>query len=84
MLNTDPSVLVLVEEPLRAEIVSAVRTNGYEAHACKTPLDVIQILERYGKRIAYAVLSPAAPRALEVRELLADEYPSIQPLVLST
>jgi hypothetical protein len=82
-MMTDASVLVLVEEPLRNDIVTAVRTNGYEAHACNTPLDVIQILERHGGRIGYAVLSPGAPRALEIRELIADEYPSIQPLVLS-
>ncbi|HEY5928220.1 MAG TPA: hypothetical protein VIV11_41315 [Kofleriaceae bacterium] len=58
--------------------------NGYEVLACQTPLEAIQLLEQFSRDIGFAVLSPAAPQALDLRELLADEYPAIQRLVLST
>lgn len=81
---TSPScVLVLAEPALRDALAMAVRTNGYEVLACKTPLEAIQLLERHSRNIGYAVLSPEAPQALDLRELLADEYPAIQRLVLS-
>jgi DNA-binding response OmpR family regulator len=76
-------VLVVAEQNLRDALSAAVRMNGYEVLACQTPLEAIQLLERHSSRIGYAVLSPAAPRVLELRELLADEYPAIQPMVLS-
>ncbi len=77
-------VLVVAEQTLRDELSAAVRLNGYEVLSCQTPLEAIQLLERHSSRIGYAVLSPAAPRVLELRELLADEYPAIQPMVLSS
>ena len=77
-------VLVVAEQTLRDELAAAVRLNGYEVLSCQTPLEAIQLLERHSSRIGYAVLSPAAPRVLELRELLADEYPAIQPMVLSS
>ena len=76
-------VLVVAEEPFRDELASLVRTNGYEALTCRTPLEAIHALERHGGRIGYVVLSPQSPRALELQELLADEYPGVQPMVLS-
>jgi len=82
-MTTPSCVLVLAEPGLRDELATAVRANGYEVLACQTPLEAIQLLQRYSRGIGYAVLSPAAPQALELRELLADEYPAIQPLVLS-
>jgi hypothetical protein len=77
-------VLVVAEQTLRDELSAAVRLNGYEVLSCQTPLEAIQLLERHSSRIGYAVLSPAAPRVLELRELLADEYPAIQRMVLSS
>ena len=77
-------VLVLAEPDLRDALALAVRTNGYEVFACQTPLDAIQLLERHSLQIGYAVLSPQTPRALELHDLLVDEYPTIQPMLLST
>ena len=82
-MTSSSCVLVVAEQTLREELSAAVRLNGYEVLSCQTPLEAIQLLERYSSRIGYAVLSPAAPRVLELRELLADEYPAIQPMVLS-
>lgn len=82
-MTLHPCVLVLAETPLRDAIATAVRSNGYDVLACTTPLEAIHMLERHGNQIGYAVLSPATPRALELRELLADEYPTIERLVLS-
>ena len=76
-------VLVLAETPLRHASATAGRSNGYDVLACTPPLEAIHMLERHGDQIGYAVLSPATPRALELRELLADEYPAIERLVLS-
>lgn len=77
-------VLVIAEPSLREALARAVRTNGYDVLACQTPLEAIQLLERHGTSIEYAVLSPASPQALELHELLTEEYPAIQRLVLSS
>lgn len=77
-------VLVVAEEPFRDELATLVRTNGYEAVTCQTPLEAIHALERHAGRISYVVLSPQSPRALELQELLEDEYPGVQPMVLSS
>jgi hypothetical protein len=77
-------VLVLAEPTLRDTVELAARLNGYVVLACRTPLEAIQLLELHSRNIGYAILSSAAPQALELRELLADEYPAIQQFVLST
>ena len=82
-MTTHSCVLVLAEPPIRDALASAVRMNGYEVLSCQTPLEAIQLLEQHSPKIGYAVLSPASPQALDLRELLAEEYPAIQPLVLS-
>lgn len=83
-MRADQAVLVVAEQPFRDALVALVRTNGYEALTCRTPLEAIHALERCGPTIGYVVLSPSAPRALELRTLLADEYPGVQPLILSS
>ena len=83
-MTSHACVLVVAEPNLRDALTAAVRSNGYEAFECQTPLEAIQLLERHSSKIAYAVLSPAAPRVLELRELLAEEYPAIQRMVLSS
>lgn len=76
-------VIVIAEQTFEEALATAIRTNGYEVHACRTPLDAIQVLELHSDQISYAVLSTAEPRALEVGELIADEYPAIQRLLLA-
>ena len=80
LVMTQSCVLVLGDTLLVEQLSSAVRSNGYEALGCRTPLDAIQLLERHSSRIGYAVL---AAEAWEVGTLLASEYPQIQSLVLS-
>jgi len=83
MTTFSSRVLVLAEPALRDALATAVRANGYEVLACRTPLEAIQMLELHSRDIGYAVLSRTAPQALELRELLADEYPAIQRVMLS-
>lgn len=82
-MTSHARVLVIAEDSIGDLLSTAIRTNGYEVHACRTPLDAIQVLERHSPQIGYAVLSAGAPRAREVGELLASEYPAIQQLLLS-
>lgn len=82
-MTSNVRVLVIADDFLGDILSAAIRTNGYEVHACRTPLDAIQVLERHSPQICYAVLSAAEPHALEVGELLTDEYPAIQQLLLS-
>ena len=81
-MTQEPWVLVLAEESVREPLTAAVRTNGSEVLTAETPLEAIQLLERHSDYIGYAVLSPAVPNAVALGELLADEYPAIQRLVL--
>ena len=83
-MPTPSCVLVLAEPHLRDAVAFAVRLNGYQVLACQTPLEAIQLLELHNRNIGYAILSPTAPQALELRELLADEYPAIQQYVMSS
>jgi hypothetical protein len=82
-MSSPPCVLVLADPYLRDAVEIAARLNGYRVLACQTPLEAIQLLEMHSRNIGYAVLSSAAPQALELRELLTDEYPAIQQFVLS-
>jgi len=82
-MTSHARVLVIAEDAIGDLLALALRTNGYEVHACRTPLDAIQVLEQHSPQIGYAVLSTGAPRALEVGELLTDEYPAIQQVLLS-
>jgi len=77
-------VLLLAEPNLRDAVAFAVRLNGYRVLACQTPLEAIHLLELHSRNIGYAILSPTTPQALELRELIADEYPAIQQFVLSS
>jgi len=83
MPSLQPCLLLMAESDLQDALASAIRTNGYEVHACQTPLDAVQVLEQHSSRICYAVLSLASPRALEVGSWIEQEYPSIERLVLS-
>ncbi len=76
------AVLVIAEEPLRSQLAAAARERGYEPVAKQTPLDAITALERLAGKIAYAVISSQARWGLALRELLADEYPNVRPVML--
>jgi len=75
-------VLVIADPPLRTVIASVARGNGYQVLHCSTPLDGIQLLERFGSRIVCAILSSAARWGFPMRALIADEYPAIRQVAL--
>ncbi len=75
-------MLVIAEEPLRSQLAQAARDRGYEPVTKSTPLDAIQTLTHLADRIAYAIISSQARWGLALRELLADEYPNVRPVML--
>jgi hypothetical protein len=81
-VNEHDVVLVLVGEPLRDMIVDLVRANGYEVRASTTPLDTIQLLEHLKDQLRCAIISSQLPWGPGVCELLVDEYPDVEPIVL--
>jgi hypothetical protein len=82
-MSSGPCVLIVVEQPLRDSLASALRTNGFEALECHSRVDAVRVLESRAADICYAVLAPDATNAWEVTELLVSEYPGIERLVLS-
>lgn len=75
-------VLVLADEPLRDMLGEAVRAHGYEVQSSATPLETVQLLERLKDRLRCAIISSQLPWAPAVWELLIDEYPDIEPVVV--
>jgi len=75
-------VLVIAGGPLRDMLVELVQANGYEVRASTTPLETIELLERLKDRVRCAILSPQIAWAPAVWELIVDEYPDIEPIVL--
>jgi hypothetical protein len=75
-------VLVLAEEPMRDQLVALVRRSGYHAQACTTPLETVQVLEHKSDRLRCALISPQLAWGHSVGELLDDEYPGIDHVVV--
>lgn len=76
------TALVLAVEPLRSALVASVMARGFAVETCTTPLDAIQILERLGPRIGYALISSVPDGGVALRRLLLDAYPDIKSIVL--
>jgi hypothetical protein len=75
-------VLVLAAEPLRGMIAELMRANGYEVRASTTPLETVLVLERLQERLRCAIISSQLPWGAGAWELLVDEYPDVEPVVL--
>jgi hypothetical protein len=75
-------VLVIACEPLRNLMVELVQANGYDVRASATPLETIHLLERLRGQLRCAIISSQVSWAPEVWELLVDEYPDVEPIVL--
>ncbi|HEU4734733.1 MAG TPA: hypothetical protein VFT22_42875 [Kofleriaceae bacterium] len=75
-------VLVLANEPLRNMLGDLVRANGYEVQESTTPLETVQVIERLKHRLRCAIISSQLPWGPGVWELLVDEYPDIEPVVV--
>jgi hypothetical protein len=75
-------VLVLANEPLRDTLGDLVRARGYEVRASATPLETVQLLELLKDRLRCAIISSQLPWGSGVWELLVDEYPEIEPVLV--
>ena len=81
---TSPScVLVLAEPTLRERTRDGRCTTATKCSPAKRRSEAIQLLELHSGNIGYAVLSPEGCKRSTSGTLLADEYPTIQRLVLS-
>lgn len=75
--------LVIADEPIASAIAELYRTHGYDVFAPDTPLDAIQTLISAGDQIGVVLVSPETAWANGLREFLADEYPTIDQIVLA-
>lgn len=75
-------MLLVSEEPLTGVLLELAYLNGFDAFACRTPLDVIDTLVELGDRVACAVLSTGATWSTGLPDFIADEYPHIQRVVV--
>jgi hypothetical protein len=76
-------VLVIADVPLTAPITERYRTRGYEVLAPTTPLDVIQRLLAVGDRVSVVVVSVEARWASGLDELISEEFPDIDHVLLA-
>lgn len=75
-------MVIVANEPLCGVLLELAEVNGLDAFACETPLDVIRTLIDIGDRIACAVVSSTTEWGEGLAEFLADEYPSIDRVLL--
>ena len=73
---------MIAAEPLRSSLVELARDRHFDVHACATPLETCQVLERAGARLAYAIIASDPPWGRELRKLLDDEHPEIKSIML--
>lgn len=71
-------MLIVAQEPVCGMLLEIAHINGFDAFACETPLDVIDTLIEIGDRVACAVVSSTTEWGAGLADFLADEYPSIQ------
>ena len=75
-------MLLVAEDPLCRILLELAHANGYDAFACETPLDTIEMLIEVGNRVACAIVSSSARWADGLGEFLADEYPQIERILV--
>lgn len=75
-------MLIVANEPVCGMLLEIAHINGFDAFACETPLDVIDTLIEIGDRVACAIVSSTAPWGAGLGDFLADEYPTIQRVVI--
>lgn len=76
-------VMVLADVPSRDRLVALAHSCGYDAWACTTPLEAVHVLERHRPRVRCALIAPDLPWGSGVGELLDDEYPDVDHLMVS-
>lgn len=75
-------MLIVAEEPVCGVLLEIAHINGLDAFACETPLDVIDTLIEISDRIACAVVSSSTSWGAGLGDFLADEYPTIQRVLI--
>ena len=71
------TMLVIAIEPLLSVLADLGRRASLGVQACLAPLDAIHALECSGARLACAIISTTPLWGLEVRRLIAQDYPDI-------
>ncbi len=71
------TMLVIAIDPLLSVLADLGRRASLGVQACLAPLDAIHVLECSGARLACAIISTTPPWGLEVRRLIAQDYPDI-------
>lgn len=76
------AVLVIAHPPLRVRLAELAGQAGFTVLVGSSGLESIQLLEKHGAHIAYAILSSDEDWVVGLKKVLADEYPEIKCLML--
>lgn len=77
-----PIVLVVADPPTEQRIAAIARVGAREVALARTPLDAVQFLERRGDQIDVAILSSRVDWGLQLRDLIATDYPDVRRIFL--
>lgn len=75
-------MLIVANEPHRSALAAYAVESQLEILAPRTPLDVVQMLEKHAPRIAYVVVTSDPVWGHEVRQLIRHEYAEIESIAL--
>ena len=74
--------LVIAEPEVGAALGELYQTYGYEVFLPETPLDVIETLVTVGDQVGVVLISSEARWATGLRELIAEEFPKTDRIML--
>ena len=74
--------LVIAEPELAAAVSELYQAYGYEVFLPETPLDVIETFTRVGDQVRMVLISSEAGWANGLRELIAEEFPKADRIML--
>jgi hypothetical protein len=76
-------MIVVADEPLCGILLELADSNGFDAFACETPLDVVDTLVQIGHRVVCAVVASSIAWGEGLAEFIADEYPHVRRIQLA-
>lgn len=74
--------LVIAEPELAAAVSELYQAYGYEVFLPETPLDVIETFTMLGHQVRMVLISSEARWASGLRELIAEEFPKADRIML--
>ena len=77
-----PVALLIAEPELAAPVSELYQAYGYEVFLPETPLDVIETLAVAGDQVRVVLISSEARWASGLRELIAEEFPKTEQIIL--